>query len=225
MSIKNLVLIVCLITTCFNQANAVYSSKNSIPTKENSSQKLTLKDRLQDVWVAKKLKKLEDNNVAPPDLNKCLTINLKNRQIHKAYQLQIKDNSITYKKCNSKSDKLNDVKLEDVQSITSTDGENVYFEQPTATKVSEENSTEKPITHPAVILGAVLTIGGIGISLWLNIFFGMIMVLTGVLLALVTRKLLKRNRKQWKGLSLVNLITGLGVGVLYALKSLVDRIK
>ncbi len=224
MSIRNLFIIICLLTSSFNQAIAVHSSRESIAIKENNSQKLTLKGRLLDAWVAKKLKKQETNIAFPPDLKKCLNINLKNRQVHKGYQVQINDNSVVYKKCNSEIDEVSEVNLDLIESVTSTDGKEVYFKQPIK-KIKAALAFENAKTHPAIILGLILTVGGLGASIWINIIFGMVMVMSGVLLALVTRKLLRKNNNRWKGLSLISIITGLGSGLLLLILSLANKFK
>ncbi len=222
MSIKNIFIVICLLTSSFHQANAVHSSTASISIKENNTQKRTLKERLLDVWVAKKLKKLDNNTVFPPDLKKCLNINLKNRQVHKGYQVMITDTSIAYKNCTS--DEINEVNLDQIESVTSTDGKEVYFKQPIQKIKAALNITEAK-THPAVILGLVLTLGGLGASIWVNIIFGLIMIMSGVLLALVTRKLLRKNNNRWKGMSLISVVTGLGTGFLLLIMSLLGKFK
>ena len=224
MSIKNLFIVICLLTSSFSPAIAVNSSTESISVKENNTQKRTLKDRLLDVWVAKKLKKLDTKAALPPDLKKCLNINLKNRQVHKGYQVTISDNAVAYKKCNSDADEVTEVNLDEIESVTSTDGKLVYFKQPIQ-KIKTVLGFENAKTHPAVILGLVLTLGGLAASIWFNIIFGLVMVLSGVLLALVTRKLLRRNNKHWKGLSLISVITGLGTGLMLLILSLADKFK
>lgn len=224
MSIKNLFIILCLLTSSFNQANAVHSSIESTYTSENNLQKRTLKERLLEGWVARKLKKLDNSNITlPPDLTKCLNINLKNRQVHKGYQVQISDNLIAYKKCNSDSDEIREVKLDEIESITSTDGNEVYFKQ-TIYKTETEVTLKDVTIHPAVTLGLVLTLVGLGTALWIQLLFGMIMIATGVLLAFAARKILRRS-KNWKGKSLISVITGLGAGALIMFLSLTERFK
>ncbi len=224
MSIKNIFIVICLLTSSFNQAIAVHSSTEFTTIKENNSQKLTLKDRLLGAWVGKKLKKLEVNTDLPPDLKKCLNINLKNRQVHKGYQVQISETAVAYKKCNSEANDVTEVNLDLIESVTSTDGKEIYFKQPVK-KIKAVLAFENAKTHPAVILGLILTLGGLAASIWVNIIFGLIMVMSGVLLALVTRKLLRRNSKRWKGLSLVSVITGLGSGFLVLIMSLAGKFK
>jgi len=225
MSIKYLLVIICLLTTSLNQANAVHSSIESISISENNTQKRSLKERLLDAWVTKKLKNLENNIAIPPDLKQCLNINLKNQQVHKGYQVQINDQLVAYKKCNSGSEAINEVTLDKIESITSTDGNEIYFQQPVQVVKAAANSPENPKTHPAVALGFVLTLGGVGAALWINLVFGLIMVMSGVLLAFATRKLLSRRNSPYKGLSLINIITGLGTGLHMWMLSLANKFK
>jgi len=223
MSFKNILLVICLLTSLVFQVNAVNSSNGSISTTKNISPKPTLKERLLVNWVEKKLRKA-DNKFLPPDLKKCLNINLKNRRVHKGYEVRFSDSSVAFKKCDKSDNTLTEVQLSEIESVTSTDGKQIYFENEVE-KVQATVSEEPKKIHPAILTGLGLTGGGIAAALFVNIFFGLIMVMAGVLLAVVTKKMLGKANSEFKGAGLVNIITGIGMGVFLLIASVIRKFK